>query len=439
MNWELRKQPAAWTSPSGARTEFKYENVSANINKRDEIIEFPDYAGALVKNFGLGASSYPLLCIFWGADHDREADAFLVLLAEPGSGILEHPFYGRFENAVPFGAIARRDDLKTAANQTIFEVNFVISAAFQFPGSLISAVDAIEFDILSFEEAQIAAFAENLKISSAREKISLVDSVIAKLKSVKKIMDAAIATVAEIESEFNAAFSLIENNINTLVGQPLTLARKIIDLIKLPSRAASRISATLSAYGNLLTATISDAQGLFVPGIGNSVNNQFFNSELFARATFSAMLESSKEVADATRDISGQSLKDFITTEPEEIPAFTTKNEIVFTINFLDEQFAILNSWDENNRESLDLLDSDASSFNLNNAAAAVAGFLVRISFSARQERIIVLGSPHSIIELCGELYGIIDNALDFFDMTNDLTGDEIIELPRGRRIKYYV
>jgi hypothetical protein len=33
----------------------------------------------------------------------------------------------------------------------------------------------------------------------------------------------------------------------------------------------------------------------------------------------------------------------------------------------------------------------------------------------------------------------VLDAAFDFFILTNDLTGDEIYELPRGRRVKYYI
>ena len=104
MSWPDRQKEAAYTSPSGVRTVFIYENVRVSVNKRDSVREFPEYEGAFVQNFGLGATSYPLLCIFWGDDHDLQANDFLKRLAEPGTGILEHPFYGRFKaNVVALG------------------------------------------------------------------------------------------------------------------------------------------------------------------------------------------------------------------------------------------------------------------------------------------------------------------------------------------------
>jgi hypothetical protein len=439
MTWQERLKIAAFTSPSGVRTEFFYENVRANINKRDSLREPADFDGAFVQNFGIGASSYPMLCIFWGDDHDRDADAFLNLLVEPGTGMLEHPLYGRIENAVSFGPVARRDDLKTAANQTVFEVNFVQSARFSFPGSITAIEDEIGSAIGEFEDAQGAAFEDDIKIATAREKISLIDSVKTKVANVQRSMSKIAATVDEIQNEFNDAVNFINNNINSLVGTPLKLANSVINLVKSPARAASQISATLSAYGNLLASVISDANGLFSPTAGNSVNNQFFNSELFSRAAFASMLTGSTSAAGSTREVSGQSLEDFISLEPQEQRPFSTQTEIIETIEFLGREFVVQNDWNEANRASLTLLDTGEAFSYLERAWSLTAGFLIQLSFSARQERIIVLSEPRNFVELCGELYGTLDAAFDFFILTNDLTGDEIYELPRGRRVKYYI
>lgn len=439
MSWLDRLQKAAYTSPSGIRTVFDTENVRMNVNKRDSVREFPGYDGAFVQNFGLGVTSYPLQAIFWGDNHDREADDFLARLAEVGTGILEHPLYGRFENIVPVGPITRRDDLKTAANQSRFEINFVQSSAFQFPGSIVSEGDAIDAALGRFAVAQAEEFGAGIDIQTSREKVSLIDNVKAKIGATVRELSKLAATVQEIENEFNDAVDFIESNISSLVETPISLARQIINLVQLPSRAAGQISASLSAYGNLLSATIADANGLFSPTAGNSINNQFFNSELFARSTYSSMLTAAKLAADSTREISGESLAEFLAVFPQDQPPFSTQSDIIETIEFLGTENQRLTAWSEANREALDLLDTGESAAYLTESSLGVAGFLVRISFSAKQERIIVLGSPRNLIELCAELYGVLDNAFDFFILSNDLSGDDIYELPQGRRIRYYV
>ena len=43
------------------------------------------------------------------------------------------------------------------------------------------------------------------------------------------------------------------------------------------------------------------------------------------------------------------------------------------------------------------------------------------------------------MIDLVGELYGEIDGKLDFFIQTNELSGDEFLEIKAGREIVYYL
>jgi hypothetical protein len=69
---------------------------------------------------------------------------------------------------------------------------------------------------------------------------------------------------------------------------------------------------------------------------------------------------------------------------------------------------------------------------------ALTAGHLVETSFTLLQERRIVLDRERTIIDLAAELYGSVDDRLDLLINSNDLTGSEILELPRGRTIVYY-
>lgn len=74
----------------------------------------------------------------------------------------------------------------------------------------------------------------------------------------------------------------------------------------------------------------------------------------------------------------------------------------------------------------------------LQQAAALSAGFLVANSFNLAQERRVVLGRPRTLLDAVAEFYGELDNRFDFFISTNSLSGDEIIELPRGFELVYY-
>ncbi len=86
----------------------------------------------------------------------------------------------------------------------------------------------------------------------------------------------------------------------------------------------------------------------------------------------------------------------------------------------------------------VDIVDTGETYQQLQQSTALSAGFLVELSFTLAQERRIVLGRARTIIDLVAELYGEIDTQLDFFIDTNDLSGDEILELPAGREVVYY-
>lgn len=75
----------------------------------------------------------------------------------------------------------------------------------------------------------------------------------------------------------------------------------------------------------------------------------------------------------------------------------------------------------------------------LQQSTALAAGYLVGLSFTLAQERRVTLDRARTIVDLAAELYGTVDDTLDFLIDTNDLSGDEIIELPAGRTVVYYV
>lgn len=85
------------------------------------------------------------------------------------------------------------------------------------------------------------------------------------------------------------------------------------------------------------------------------------------------------------------------------------------------------------------LVDTGEAYAALQDAAALGVSYLTAYSFELLQERAIILGRPRSMIDLSGELLGAVDSALDDMININRMTGDDMIEMPVGRRIVYYV
>jgi hypothetical protein len=97
-----------------------------------------------------------------------------------------------------------------------------------------------------------------------------------------------------------------------------------------------------------------------------------------------------------------------------------------------------LTAWRDEAYTNLELVDSGSAYQSLQDAAATAAGYLVEISFTLVPERFLVLESPRSIVDVCAQCYGAVDEKLDFFIATNKLSGSKILELPAGQMIRFY-
>jgi prophage DNA circulation protein len=405
MAWTDRLKEAAYISPSGERYTFAFENVGNSRSKKTTNFEFPDVDGTYVQESGSTGRSYPLQCIFWGTDYDVQADAFDVALFETGTGKLEHPIYGTID-VVPTGTITRRDDLKTAANQAILEVTFMATIGLIYPSAQNDPASDVISAVADFNTATAGEFEDNINLNTAVKKATFKSKYDALLNQVSGGLSGVADTVAEVQSEFNAINSSINRGIDVLIGQPLTLAFQTMQLIQAPARAASLISAKLDAYNNLAMSIIASKRTTAL---------DFYTKDLYA-ATY----------------VTGSVLS---TVNNQ----FDTRVGAIEAAAAILEQFDAINAWKDDNLTELSLIDTGTSYQQLQKAVALTAGYLVEISFTLKQERKIVLDRARTIVDLTAELYGNIDENLDFLIDSNDLTGLEILELPKGREVVYYV
>jgi hypothetical protein len=118
---------------------------------------------------------------------------------------------------------------------------------------------------------------------------------------------------------------------------------------------------------------------------------------------------------------------------------FETKTEALEAAEEILTQFEDVVAWRDENYQTLGEVDTGGAYQQLQKAVSLTAGFLVDISFSLKQERALILDRDRTIIDLSAELYGSVDDKLDFLINSNNLTGSEILEIPKGREIVYYI
>lgn len=407
MPWNDRLIEAAYTSPGGTRVVFGYEDVSKTVDKKTTGFNFPDADGTFVQDLGRSGYRYPFRAFFWGGECDTEAEAFEALLLERGTGKLEHPIYG-VKNVVPFGTLTRRDDLKTAANQAIVEITFWETIDLIYPTAQTDPASDVLGSVDEYNAAAAAELEDTLYLKTVTAAITFKNNVTALVGQVQSGLQAIADTQEAVQKQFDAVVSSINNGIDVLVSEPLTLGFQITQMIQAPARALTNIEARLNAYKDLATALISG------DGADVSSVNEFRTNDLYA---------SSYVTGSVVSTVNNQ---------------FFTKTEAIQAAEEVLEQFADVVAWRDTQLESLGEIDTGTAYQKLQEAVAVTVGFLVEISFTLREERRLVLDRNRTIIDLVGELYGAVDSELDFFITSNRLSGSEILELPAGREILYY-
>lgn len=414
MAWNDRIREAAYTSPSGSRITFDYENVRKTVNKKTTGFEFPDADGTFVQDLGHSGRRYPLRVFFWGDDYDQQADAFELALLERGTGRLEHPIYGTVD-VVPFGTITRRDDLKTAANQAVLEITLWETIGLVYPTSQSDPASGVLAAVDDYNAAASAEFEDVTNLDSAVDSATFKNDYQALLDSASSGLQAIADTQDDVRKQFDAINDSINQGIDILIAQPLTLAFQTTQLIQSPARALSNIEARLTAYGDLANSIITGEGAVVTPSTDASSSNKFHTNDLYASTYVTGSVVSV---------VNNQ---------------FTTKTEALEAADAILTQLDDVINWRDDNFQSLGEVDTGSAYQQLQEAVALTAGFLVEISFSLKQERSIILNRNRTIIDLAAELYGSVDDQLDFLISSNNLTGSEILELPKGREIVYYV
>lgn len=411
MPWQDRIQIAVYTSPSGSRFEFEYENVSLASEKKTAVFLFPEKDGAFIQDLGQAGRSFPFTLFFSGEDYDIQADLFLASLEEKGIGKLEHPLYGT-RVVVPTGTITRRDDLVTGANQAAFGITFSETIEnITFPESVESQNASITDGVNAFEAQAATEFAEQIEIVTASESIDIQNE----LDDQLVVTDNALSPIAATDEETFTAYETVktsyENNIPNIGDDPESVGQQGILLQRIPGTAATTFETKFDGYSQVINTIASQ---IYEPSA----------TSLIPRNKFFAALKNSYTAIVAL-------------SEGALISPFGTRSEAVLASENILDLYDFLQDWQDDNIDSLEVIDPGESYDTMTVVVSQIVAFLINLSFELPVERRVILGEDRQMIEYIAEVYGDLTQ-LDFFIMTNDLTADEMEILPKGREVVYY-
>lgn len=412
MSWDIRIREAAYTTPSGERLLFLYEDLSTSVEKLDTAHNFPSVEGTYVQQHGRSGRRFPMSIILSGEDCDIDANNFEQGLFERGVGVLEHPMHGQF-NVVPFGKIERTDALKTAANQVIITVEFWETTGAVYPSSGKGPADSVDSSKDEYNDKAAAESAEVFDFDGVFEVTTFIDTIKNGITAIKNGMRAVNEAVAAVEDAVNFVYDSINEAINLLVATPLALANQIQVLSQLPSRSTALVEDRLAAYRTLADSIFGKDPE--TPAFTSVPDNNFFVDDMFAQNM-----------------VVGMALSTVNTT-------YDSQSQAIAAADALAAVMADLIVWRDGNFASLGRIDTGDSYQALLQLFSVTLGALIELALQLPLERTITLQRPRSIVEMCAEFYGEVDARLDQFITQNNLTGDEIFEVPTGRRVTYYV
>jgi len=409
MSWIDRLQPAAYISPDNVRTEFEYENVSKVRTRRTAAFDFADTDGTFVQDNGTSGYRYPMTIWFHGEDYDLQAEIFENEIGKKGVGKLEHPIYGTI-NVVPFGDVSRRDDLLDGANQCSISTTFFETTGNIYPTAQADPSNAVVISLDEYNSEQAQQFEEDIDLDSVSKQAIFKSLFLTTIGVTRTDTIPLVEGDADQLVQFSNIYDSITLSIDTLVEDPLTLAAQTIVFIQNPSFVIETdIENRLTVWEDLIQKIVT------APAFQPGQENDFTTDLMYASGYVSSMISS------------------VVNNE------FATRSDALNAADRILTQFDVVNDWKDIQLSNLALIDTGGAYAALQSAVSIAAGFLVEISFTLKQERSIVLNRARNFGELCAELYGELDSQYDFFINSNDLSGSEIIEIPKGRTIVYYV
>jgi hypothetical protein len=417
MSWLNRLKTAAFTSPSGVRTVFDYEDVELGFEKNASTYRFPGVDGAFIVSKSSSEKRYPLRCFISGTNYDLISSTFENSLYEKGSGLLEHPVYGY--KTVQALVVRRLDELVSAANQATFIVDFSETVDQRFPNSSADLLSIINNSINVYNIVSSEFYSESINYDTTSNRLNSLNRWQNNLNVINEILNPVAQTNQKVFEEYSIVYNSLNANLDNLIFDPDSLARQFNILIEIPAEVESS-DLKLQAYVDLIAIIESSTR---VNYINLNSRNIVIESSLLLQTLIISMAKSSlySEYKTKSEAIG-------VTDVIRDSNAFVTE-----VIELRERLFQI---------DDLDLLlygDSDACK-SVNNTVTSVYENLTQLSFSLSQERNFIPDQDRSLFDLCYELYGSADNeTLDLFITSNNLQDEEIIQIPRGREVVYFV
>lgn len=417
----MAESKASYTSDTGATiSNFAYRDVSKSKEKLSSTYEFANTNQTYVQTLGSTMLRLPIEMIFIGDNYIADAEAAFNVLDSSDYGTLQHPAYGEIDVAI-VGEIKKEDRILTGIGSSIITVTFYQSIKTAYPATSLDARGNILSKITEANEAAATQASQAINIADAVDEANWKTDILNGIKATKNTVAGIVDTTQAISSEINAIQRSVESNINGIaggavdvVGNLLTIGKQIQIFTQLPARLDVSIVDRANAFIDGLSGLLGlDSKKDLV---NNTNKNKFANADLQATATIAGLAEAT-----------------ITNTE------FTTQAQAIEYVDVLLNQTEQYIAWRESQYTGLELVDDDFSSYQqIQELVNLTAGYLLQLSFTLQQQKTFTCDKDYALPVIANKLYGSIDFEQRII-ADNNLEGDELFFVSKGKQIIYYV
>ena len=419
MTFKDRLQPSiALVSPTGGSFVAKWAGNDRSLEKRLAVFKTPEIPGVTVQDLDVEGVVYPLTIFFDGPDNDLNSDLFFKTCEEKGTWQVTHPVHG--EKTLQLVSVSEAVQPVSSGNLTEFTTEWL---EVTLPGGEISAPQLSQ-QILQIQQDLNASgaddFNETVLLDTADQATALEGSIDNTVSGFDQTLSAITSNVAAVQSTVDSIIRDIENTVFGPVTDLLSLAGQVQTLVSTPSLIITDLETmfdTFLAFADSILTGIDDP----TPG---EVNNAAAQDLTLTGATGAigvsvtrAPLTSRKSVLDG---IAG------LTLIYNRINAGLTANQEVYAGQPLDLAYVA------QVRSFSDALRMEALTLS----------FLLRSAFDLAVEKTITLNRAENPVMFAMDVYGgpgDNDSNIDLFFESNNLTGNETILMPAGKKVVVYV
>lgn len=440
MTYVDRLQTASYESPNGDEFTFSYDTVTREANHRIGSFEFSGVNGTLHQDKGTSGEIYPLVMYFHGQNYDVIADRFLEATKQTGAGFLNHPRWGR--RRIQILTVSQAENLSQRGGQAVFNVSFQETLEREFPKTGKTTQQTITTLSDNFRTNAINNFVDQVDATTLQDGLALEQDMIVSANLVRNFLSSVASSDPDIFAEFTENINDIINNASIYVDAPIEYANRIVNAVLIVADVPGRITSKLQGY----KATVDTLIAKVPTGASIKIKNAFLIDEIVTTSSVVGASTGINSAFDNTSKISRNDKGRATITVPNADDGFQTRGEVLSAVVYIqDNANDVINYLDsgqvlfQDNTLSESYIQTVQSYVPSWQVASAVIKSGLDLSFSLPIKRVKTIEKSRTILDLCSEFYkNVDDSTLDYFILTNNLTGDDIILVPKGTEAVYY-